>query len=130
MATAKKFYLVYREDNFEGHIDDNAFICSTYDTARELFDCIVGEYLQNYDGSVSYDVYGVLEKDFNSIDAARAIFDSIESMDENFHVTKDDKGIRYVMVRDIKEDTYFRVWMDEKPREVITTKNKLNTNMW
>ena len=130
MATAKKFYLVYREDNFEGHIDDNAFICSTYDTARELFDCMVGEYLQNYDGSVSYDVYGVLERNSNGFDAARAIFDSIESMDENFHVTKDDKGIRYVMVRDITTDTYCRVWMDEEPRAVITTKNKLNTVNW
>ena len=130
MVTEKKFYLVYREDNFNDSIDDNAFICESYDTARELFDCIVGEYLQNYDGSVSYDVYSILSKNFNSFDAARAIFDSIESMDENFHVTKDDKGIRYVMIRDITTDTYCRVWMDEEPRELITEKNKLNTVNW
>ena len=122
MATAKKFYLVYREDNFEDYIDDNAFICETYDAARELFDCMVGAYLKNYDYSVSYDVH--------IFNGDSAIFDSIESMDENFYVAKGEEGIRYVMVRDITTDKYFRVWMDEEPREVITEKTPDKECLW
>lgn len=128
MASKKKFFVVYRAHNFESNsfIDDNVFVCDTYEAAREVFDCLVKNYIdyfnENFNDRINYEVF---ENNFD-----RAIFNSIEAKTEDVMVAKDDDGIRFVCVQNTDNDNYFRVWMDEEPREVITTKTRFKGHLW
>lgn len=126
MATKKKYYLVYRADNMETFLDDNAFICDTYEAAREMFETLVKSYItwfnDNYNGSVEFEVY---DDNFD-----RAIFNSVEAKTDNVIVGKDVDGVRILRVENTEDGKYFMVWMDEQPREVITTKTRGKSSLF
>jgi hypothetical protein len=108
MAENKKFYLVYREDDFDCNgCDFNVFIFEEFETARKTYQRIINDYIAGW--------------------LSEKVGDDLEPLTNDVVITRDDYSIKVV---DTYNNHYFKVWMDDAPREVITENTSGKSSLW